>query len=341
MTTFFHKKRFFRTIFCINLLALCYSVASAQFTPEDQRILDSLIKHDDFFKMLNEIDNPRSVFRFNVGLGTMPYSAGNKGVQSMDTEKKFLITPSAGYFHKSGFGMSAKTYAADISNNFKVYQFALSPSYSYTKGETIDAAVSYVHYFKETKFNSSVSLLDDEFVVTASYKKGWIVPRITGSYSQGKYRQAVQIDTSFFERNRLIRLLFTDTAVTNISAMLVAGGIEHDFVAYNLLSKKDGFRFTPQLAAYFGVTNYTIEHSSTAQIYHKFIDKKLKKLSRYESSTDLKGKLGLQSVGLDLNFNYAIGKVYFEPDLYLDYYVMGDDSERFTQVYNFNIGITF
>lgn len=291
--------------------------------------------------MLNEIDKPQSVLRINVGLGTMPYSSVNKGVRSMDVKKQFLITPSINYFHKSGFGLTAKVYASDIENNFKVYQFAFSPSYSYTKSDAIDAAVSYIHYFKERKFNSNISLLDDEFVITASYKKGWIVPRLTGSYAQGKYRQAVTIDTSFYERNRLIRLRFNDTAVTNISALLLAGGLEHDFVAYNLLNKKDGLRFTPQLAAYFGVTNFTVDYRSTAQLYRKYVDRKLKKLSRYESSTDVKGTFGLQSVGLDLNFNYAIGKVYFEPDLYLDYYVNGEESQRFTQVYNFNIGITF
>ncbi len=335
------KHSLLRCLSCLGAILYIQLSVTAQISPEDQKILDSLIKHDAFFKMLNEIGNPKSLVRISLGVGTMPYTNANKSVQTLEKSRQLLLTPSAGYYHKSGFGITAKAYAAKIKGNNEVYQYALSPSYAYSTGNTFDAMASYAHYFRESEFNSSVSLLSDEFVASVGYKKSWLSPRIIASYARGEYKEAVTVDTSYLERNRLIILRYNDTAITKIKAFSLAACVEHDFVKAGIFSKKDGLRFTPQVGAYFGQNNFIVDYNSTGELYRNITKKKLKRVSRYQTTADVPGKFEFQSVGLDLNLNYMIGKMYFEPDLYLDYYLHGEDSERFSQVYNFNIGITF
>lgn len=53
------------------------------------------------------------------------------------------------------------------------------------------------------------------------------------------------------------------------------------------------------------------------------------------------GYYQLQSIGLDLNCVYVMGRFYFDPDLYLNYYLPKTNDDRFAQIFNFNLGITF
>ena len=56
-------------------------------------------------------------------------------------------------------------------------------------------------------------------------------------------------------------------------------------------------------------------------------------------------KLGYLSIPLLFNFNlaliYSIGIFYFQPQIYLDYYLQSTDTKKFTQIFNLNAGITF
>lgn len=313
----------------------------AQLSPADQKLMDSLIKHDDFFKMLNELDNPRSVLRVNVGIGNMLYSGANKAVQNLEVNPNLIYTPSLSYIHKSGFGITASSSLTKIGEQYTLYQASLSPSFTYSKGNFADAALAYVHYFKIGSHNSTSSLLDNEVYGTVLFKKLWLMPRLSVSYSEGGFTETTDIDTTVRERNRLVRLKYIDTSVTRISSLSFSAGVEHDFLAYKLLFKNDGLRFTPQLSGFMGVNNYSVDYNATTQLYNLRNLKKFKKLKKFQSSSQVNGKFELQSVGLDLDFTYTIGKFYIEPDIYLDYYVPESSDNPFSQIYNFNIGITF
>lgn len=326
-------------LYCLFAVFL-FSKSYAQVTPSDKQIMDSLIQNDEFLKMLDKIDDVESYFRINVGIGNRLFSGNNKAVQNLDSKKKLVFTPSMGYFHKSGLSLSFAGYLLSENSKFNFYQYALSPSYSYSKGKVANALISYIHYFKESRHNPSASPFNNEIYLNLIFKKPFVKPGFSAGYSSGNFREIVNIDTTVIILNRPTQIKYTDTANTKISSFSVSTSIEHDFAFYTLFSKNDGLRFTPQLSLISGINNYSVAHKSSTQFYNLYTQRRLKKLRRFESSTG-DSKYELQSLGLDLDLNYSIGKFYIEPEIYLDYYLPKTDGKAFTQVYNFNIGITF
>ncbi len=325
-------------LFCLFVIFL-FSKSYAQVSPSDKQIMDSLIQNDEFLKMLNKMDDAESYFRINVGIGNRLFSGNNKAVQNLDGQNQLVFTPSLGYFHKSGLSLSFAAYLLSEKNKLSFYQYAISPSYFYSKGKAADALISYVHYFKESRYNISASPFDNEIYANLLFKKLLIKPGFSASYSSGRYNEIVNVDTTIIILNRPTHIKYVDTAVTKISSFSLSASIEHDFTFYKLLAKNDGLRFTPQLSLISGINNYTVSHKSSTQLYNLYTKRKLKRLRRFQSSSE-KGKYEIQSLGLDIDLNYSIGKFYLEPELYLDYYLPKTDGESFTQVYNFNIGIT-
>ncbi len=301
--------------------------------------MDSLIQNDEFLKMLVKMDDAKGYFRGNLGIGNRLFSGNNKAVQSLDIKNQLVFTPSVSYMHKSGLALSFASYLLNENSKFQFYQYALSPSYSYSKGKAVSTLLSYVHYFRESRYDASASPFDDEIYANLIFKKPYIKPGISVSYSSGGYTEIVNVDTTVIILNRPTLIRYTDTATTKISSFSLSASIEHDFVFYTLFAKKDCLRVTPQLSIISGVNNYTVSHKSSTQLYNLYTKRQLKRLRRFQSADA--GNFEIQSLGLDLDLNYSIGKFYLEPEVYLDYYLPKTDDKAFTQVYNFNIGITF
>ena len=326
-------------VFCLFAIVL-FSKSYAQVSPSDKQIMDSLIQNDEFLKMLDKLDDAKSYFRINVGVGNRLFSGNNKAVQNLDGQNQLVFTPSLGYFHKSGFSLFFAAYLLNEDNKFNFYQYAISPSYAYSKGKVADALISYIHYLKKSRYNISTSPFDNEIYANLLFKKPFVKPGFSASYSSGKYNEIVKVDTTLIILNRPAHIKYVDTASTEISSFSFSASFEHDFTFYKLLSSNDGLRITPQLSLISGINNYTVSHKSSTQLYNLYTKRKLKRLRRFQSSSE-KGKYEIQSLGLDLDLNYSFGKFYIEPELYVDYYFPKTDSESFTQIYNFNIGITF
>ena len=125
-----------------------------------------------------------------------------------------------------------------------------------------------------------------------------------------------------------------------LSSFSVAGTLEHSFVFYKIFSRKDGLIFIPQFSFITGINTYQVSHKSTTANYNSFTKKLSKRIRHFQSQAG-NNKYEAQSLGLDLDLNYSIGIFYVEPELYLDYYLPKTNDKRFTQIFNFNIGITF
>ncbi len=330
----------YKTLYCFLITILLLSKTYGQLTPSDQKIMDSLLQNDELMKMINGLGEGQSYFRINAGIGNRLFTERNKAVENLQTNNQLVFTPSVGYFHKSGLGVSFTGYLLSQNKKTDFYQYALSPSYSYSKGKWINATLSYSHYFKKANYNSSASPFNDEFYGSAVLKKYWIKPAVSIGYSSGKYREIVNVDTIIRIQNRPTPIKFVDTATTTISSFSIAASIEHDFNFYSVLCKKDGLSITPQLSVITGVNDYSVSNKKSIQMYNTYIKRRLKHLQRFQSSPG-ESKYEVQSVGLDLDLNYQIGKFYLEPELYLDYYLPKTNDTRFTQIFNFNIGITF
>ncbi len=180
------------------------SKSYGQLSPSDQHILDSLLQNDELLKMINNYDKNFSYFRVNVGVGNNLYSSQDKSIESLQSSQRFVVSPSVGYYHKSGFGISFAGFLLTDNNKTDFYQYTLTPSYSYKKGKVADLLISYTHYFEKSIYNNYTSPIQNEFYGNILFKKPWLKPGIALGYSTGKFDQSIQIDTTVRILNRLI-----------------------------------------------------------------------------------------------------------------------------------------
>ena len=328
-----------RILFFFITGSLVFSKSLGQINPSDKHILDSLLQNDEMLKMINNYGRASSYFRVNLSIGNNVYSSQNKAIESLQ-KSPFVINPSVGYYHKSGFGISLTGFLLNENNKTDFYQYTVTPSFVYNKGKVADLSISYTHYFEKNNYAYNTSPVQNEFYGSIVFKKPWLKPGIASGYSFGKYHEIIKIDTTITILNQPVQINYVDTTKTKLSSFSFAGTIEHSFLFFNLFSMKDGISITPQLALISGINTYVIKHTSSLSNYTAFTKRRLKRIRHFQSQS-VNQDFQLQSMGFDLDINYSIGKFYLEPDLYLNYYLPETHDNRFTQTFNFNIGITF
>ena len=157
---------------------LLFSKSFGQINPSDKHIMDSLLQNDEMLKMINNYDKTSSYFRVNVGIGNKLYSSQDKSIESLQNSQQFVVSPSVGYYHKSGFGISFTGFLLNENNKTNFYQYTLTPSYAYNKGKVADVLISYTHYFEKDIYSSNTSPVQNEFYGNILFKKPWIKPGI-------------------------------------------------------------------------------------------------------------------------------------------------------------------
>ncbi|MEO8414220.1 MAG: hypothetical protein ABI472_11205 [Ginsengibacter sp.] len=329
-----------RILFFFLIGILLISGSYGQTNPSDKQILDSLLENDEMLKMINGYDKASSYFRIDVGIGNKLYSNQNKAIQSLQNNSQLVINPSAGYYHKSGFGISVMGYLLNENKKTNFYQYAITPSFSYSHGKVADASFYYTHDFIKNVYSTNTSPVQDELNGNLAFKQPWIKPTIAAGYSSGKFYEIIKIDTTIRVLNRQVHINYTDTTTIKLSSFSFAASIEHSFIFYNLLSPKDGLSFTPQVSLITGINTYHTSHTSSLDNFNAFTKKRLKRIRNFQSQLD-NNKFKAQSIGFDLNLNYSFGIFYVEPDFYFGYYLPNTTDNRFTQIYTLNIGITF
>ncbi len=318
-------------------LLLFMLMAGAQEKPlseSEKAALDSMLNEDMFMDILNTALNPKSYFVISAGVGNSYFSIRNRQVNAMQLESKLVISPSAAYYHKSGFGITASAFHASFEGNSGFYQFSASPSFSFTRSKKVKSVISYTHTFTRRGFERYASPVKNELYGNIYLKKPWLQPGVSIGFSGGRETDYRKVDTVL----NGIRRIFTDTVKTRISIFSINAFIQHSFEFYELLNKKDGLAITPQLMLNAGSQRYTETHQNPflTRLQSTNITR-FKNLGRLnETST-----FNIQSVGLNLNMNYMIGKFGFEPQAYLDYYIPSTTDKKFTVVCSFVLSYNF
>jgi len=325
----------------VTLLAGGVLKTFGQDNPDDKRLLDSLVKNDALLRMIDKMTRPQSFFRVNLAAGNDLFCDQNSYLQSFENNPPLIFTPSLEYDHKSGWGISATGFLYTQHNNTRFYQYVVSPSYTFREGKIIDAFISYAHYFEQDVYTSNASPVQDEGYARVMMKKSWLKPALSVAYDQGIYHDVVRIDTAVTILGTRVHIHYVDSVATQLRSFSTTASVEHTFAAYDLLSSKDGILITPQFSLFGGVNSYSVTHTSSLTNYISFTKLKLKRIRHFQSQQQNSGKFELQSAAFALDVNYAIGKFYLEPQLYMDYYLPQTNDNRLTVVYNFNIGITF
>lgn len=296
-------------------------------------------------EILNELKMAeiKSTLKVGLGLGNKIFSTHNNALNAKQSENKIVLTPSLGYFHKSGFSLSAAGYFLDSKRTNGLLQYAINPAYDYTSGKCINASLSYTHYIATNKYNTSVTPIQNDFFLGINSKKGWLKPGIQMGYAFGNYKDIVHVDTTVRNAGINVHYSFIDTSTTKLKLFSITGTLEHTFKFVNLFSPKDAFNFIPELIVNFGSDNYkTVQSSSGSYSYLvKHGRDKKRKDFKNEYLSNYKTKFTLESLGLNLGADYGIGKCIIQPNIYLDYYIPSTNFKRLIKIYSINFSYNF
>ncbi|MEO6453662.1 MAG: hypothetical protein ABIN97_06325 [Ginsengibacter sp.] len=325
---------------CIGVLLMWSAYCYPQKDAEDKRLLDSLIKEDDFLSMLNLLGEPSSYLKVNLNIGNKLFSINNNALNAMDQNKRLIFTPSIEYFNKSGFGISVAGYVINNNNKTAFYQYAITPSYDYVSGKKIEAGISFTKFFVKDKYSTVSSPIQNDLYIYTNLKKTWLKPGIAFGYSGGTYNEINFTDTTVFQQNRMIRIQFTDTVNTRINAVSLIATVSHTFSEYGIIKSNDALSFTPQLLLNMGSSKYVVSHKTSSMLYRPYTKTTTTRIRNFQEKS-VSPALKIESLGLSLDATYRIGKLIFEPQLYLDYYLPSTTEKRFSQVFCFNVGYVF
>lgn len=298
-------------------------------------VMDSLMK--DFDSFLDSLHQRKSMFMIGMGVGTGFFSFENKNSVYLSTEKKLLLSPHIGYFHKSGLGLMLSGYAVNDNSKMNLYQVAISPTYDVIK-RAYSAGISYTHYLTKDSVDFYTTPIRNELFAYFSYKNWWVRPGVSVSYGWGSRTDYEQQQYSIWlqrlQRSRSFYITVKNQeSVQDLSVTL---SVRKDFDWYDVLTKNDNFTITPVLLLNGGTQQFGFNTSYS----YKATAIRANSLPSNSSISDQTG-FGLQSASAVLRCSYMIGKFMIQPQVFADYYIPQTESQRWNTVFSVSASFMF
>lgn len=319
-------KYLFALLFCFTTLLTAAQVDTL--SKKDKAALDSMIKNDEFLKMLN--DNPKNSFELTMGIGNGSFSEHNLAANATGVSNQVILTPSIAFRTKVGFSISVTGFLTkDSSGGMELYQTGISPAYDYL-GEKVNAGISYTRFLCDVNKYNNKCLYQNDFYGYVRAAKGIIQPGIALGYANGKFKE---VNIVVFQPPIGPARLVKDSTDNKASYFSVSASAGHDFSFYDVFGKNDEFDFTPSVIVNAGSDKNTATHLNRAY-------DRIPALRKRKKVSD-NNKMQLQSVGASFDFTYSIGKFFFQPNVYFDYYLPSTTTKRFSSIYSVVAGISF
>jgi hypothetical protein len=335
----------------IIVLQFGWIVSFSQTNPTDSLLtktdtippIDTTIDYDLLFdemeSFLDSISAPRSYTLAALVFGKKYFYYKTKESRDLKTTGKIVFTPTAGYYHKSGFGITGVASFVNDQKNFSFYQLAITPSYDYLANRNLATGFSYTRYATKDSLPFYTSPLQNELYAYFTYRKWWFKPMVAVSYgwgSRSEYRERETYLTDY----QLATLGFARVNTSeSISDLSVVTSVRHDFYWLDVLNFRDHIRLTPQLSFTSGSQKFGFNQSSNT-----YVTRAGSNTATLYSTENVyfDNKMYFQPISLTfhLRTEYAIGKFYIQPQIVLDYYFPADDN-RFSKLFTFNAGIMF
>ncbi|MGV3657126.1 MAG: hypothetical protein ACO1NX_04200, partial [Chitinophagaceae bacterium] len=304
-------------------MTLCTFAFSATAQNKKGQAVDSFAYYDDLFNELelfiDSITAPRSFATINVGAGNGFFNYQSASA-SLNNTRKIIITPSAGYYHKNGLGISLTGNGVFEQKDFNLYQVAASASYDYLQNRNFMTGVAYTHFFTKDSLQFYTSPLSNEAFAYFTYRQGWMKPSVAIGYGWGSR-------TNVEEREEKIKLLrgkpLNSTTIIetteSISDLSVAASVKRDFYWLNVLFDKDHFRFSPQLTLLSGTQKFGLNQTSNYNFFNKKSGTSLFQNTEQVNLAD-ESKFRPLSLSAQLRGEFSKGNFFVQPQLIFDYY---------------------
>ncbi len=293
---------------------------------------------EEIMKELNNQD--KSTFKVGTGIGNKIFSTHNNSLNAQQTDKALVFTPFLGYYHKSGLSLTATGYVLNSNGNSGFLQYAINPAYDYYD-DKISSTVSYSHYFVTSDYNTALTPIQNDFYASMNSKKGWLQPGFQIGYAAGTYKEITPVDTTVRVAGVNTHYKFVDTSSIKQSSFTLTGTLQHTFNFDKLFGQNDQFSLTPQFLLNMGSGKYTVQHSSSGN--YSFLVKRKRAVRKFNNSSQQSSnsRFKPESLGLNIEGGYMIGKFEIDPDIYLDYYMPATVSKKLTSVFTINFSYSF
>lgn len=322
------------------------SVADTSIAPpkhNDAALIDTTIDYDqlfrDFDEFMDSILSPRSYFLMSLSAGKGFYNFENKSNYQVTTSKKLTYSPTLGYYHKSGLGITLNGYIVDDGAKMNFYQTGVTPSFDYLKNKDLATGISYTKFFTKDSLPFYTTPIQNELYAYFTYRKWWIRPMLALSYGWGS-RNDYEAREVLIQDLRLRRRGFTyiNTKET-VSDFSVMASVRHDFYWLDVFTYRDHIRFTPQLTFTSGTQKFGFNQSATTYATS------IRNTSNVLYNTDnfyLDDELKFQplSLTLFLRTEYNLGKFFIQPQLAFDYFFPAT-TKQFNTLFSVNAGFMF
>jgi hypothetical protein len=336
--TGFTSRNWLKTIPFLFLLLAGYAPATAQKdTTAAEALPDYDILFNDLKSFLDSLTAPRTFATVTISAsrGAFQYETSPT---SMQEKERWLLTPTAGYYHKIGLGANIAGSLISDGGTLNLYQTAVTASYDYLKNWKLLTGVAYTRFFTKDKLPFYTSPLSNEINAYMTYRGWWLRPALSAVYGWGSTssveKQAQRIKNIKKEKkvngrgnprrpepggqgDSTTTIIELNESITDIS---LAASVKHDFYWRNVVSKKDYFRLTPQLALTGGTqrfglaqtisSSYTSEkHSSTVNFYNT-----------QKNLISVHSAFQLLALSARIRTEFSKGIWFVQPQLFFDYY---------------------
>lgn len=300
------------------------------FSQTDEEILKDLKDSED-----------KSSLKVGFGIGNKIFSTHNNTLNAQQSGNSLIFTPSIGYFHKSGLSISATGYILSSTVNNGLLQYAINPAYDYYD-DHISVSLSFTHYITTNEYNTSLTPIQNDLYGSIKTKKGWVRPGVEMGYASGSFKEIVHVDTTLKNNGVLTNYNFIDTSTIKQSSFSFSPTLEHSFLTQNVFTEKDLFSFTPKVMVNFGSGNQKVIRTTSGNfstlVNHR---RGVKRKFRQTNQGNYKEKFELQSLGLNFEGDYSIGKFEMEPNIYFDYYLPKTQGKRLSTIISINFTYSF
>ena len=305
--------------------------------------IDTSINYDDLFRdfdaFMDSILSPNSYFLASLSLGKSYYNFETKSSSLIESSKKLIYSPTMGYYHKSGFGVTTTGYIVNDKKNMNFYQFSVAPSFDYLHNKSLAAGISFTKFITKDSLPFYTTPLQNELYAYFTYRKTWIRPMLALSYGWGSRSDYIKRE-SVIQDLRLRRRGFTYINIKeSVRDFSLMASVRHDFYWLDVFNKKDHIRVSPQLAFTSGTQKFGFNQSSST--YATVIRTNSNVLySSEDVYLDDQLKFQPLSLSLFLRGEYSIGRFFIQPQFVLDYY-FPSVSQNLTGLFSINAGLMF
>ena len=309
----------------------------------DESIIDTTINYDELFQdfeaFMDSILMPNSYLLASISVGKGYYNYESKTSGLAETSKKLTYQPTLGYYHHSGFGLTATGSLVNDDSRLNFYQFAINPSFDYLKTRSIATGISYSRFFTKDSLAFYTSPLQNELYAYFTWRKSWFKPSIAASYGWGS-RSDYQKREEMIQTLRLRLRGYTYVNTTeSVSDFSVIGSVRHDFYWLDVFTYNDHIRISPLLSFTSGTQKFGFNQSSST---YANIPRTNNNVLYGTENVYLDDQLEFQPLALTLSLKseYTIGKFFIQPNITLDYYFPAD-KENFSTLFSLNAGFIF